>query len=75
MTKKDTIRIEIGYEGGYVTGAVVDAASAEALEQKLVAGESGVVHIDAEDSTIIVAIQKVAYLRRFARDGRLGFGG
>jgi len=75
MTKEDTVRIEIGYEGGHATGAVVQAASADELEQQLAAGEPGVVRLEAEDSTINVVLQRVAYVRRFARDGRLGFGG
>lgn len=75
MTKQDTVRIEIGYEGGHVTGAVVEADSAEELERQLAAGDPGVAVVEAEDSTLSVVLQQVAYLRRYARDGRLGFGG
>jgi hypothetical protein len=75
MSKDDTVRIEIGYRGGHVTGAVVRLESADSLEKQLVDGEAGVVTIEAEDSTINVVLRQVAYLRRFARDGRLGFGG
>ncbi len=75
MSKEDTVRVEIGYHGGPITGAVVAVASAERLEEQLATGEPGVVTIEAEDSTITVVLQQVAYLRRFARDGRLGFGG
>jgi hypothetical protein len=75
MSKDDTVRIEIGYEGGHVTGAVVQVSSADSLEKQLVDGDAGVAMIDAEDSTISVVLSQVAYVRRFARDGRLGFGG
>ena len=75
MSKEETVRIEIGYEGGNVTGAIVDVASADTLEEQLATGEPGVVRLQAEDSTINVVLQQVAYVRRYARDGRLGFGG
>lgn len=75
MSKDDTVRIEIGYRGGHVTGAVVRVASADGLEKQLADGDTGIVTIEAEDSTISVVLRQVAYVRRFARDGRLGFGG
>ena len=75
MTQDETVRIEIGYTGGHATGAVVPISSADDLEKQLATGDPGVVQIDAEDSTISVVLQQVAYVRRFARDERLGFGG
>ena len=75
MTDQDTVRIEIGYEGGHVTGALVQVASADDLEKQLAAGQDGMVTLEAEDSSISVVLQQVAYVRRYAREGRLGFGG
>lgn len=75
MTKDDTVRIEIGYTGGHATGAVVPISSADELEKRLATGDPGVTHLEAEDSAICVVLQQVAYVRRFARDERLGFGG
>ena len=75
MTKDDTVRIEIGYTGGHATGAVVAVASADDLEKRLAKGDPGIAHIEAEDSSISVVLQQDAYVRRFARDERLGFGG
>ena len=75
MSKDETVRIEIGYQGGHVTGAVVQVSSADSLEKQLADGETGLAVIEAEDSMISVVLAQVAYVRRFARDGRLGFGG
>ena len=58
-----------------MTGAVVQVSSADSLEKQLADGETGLAVIEAEDSMISVVLAQVAYVRRFARDGRLGFGG
>lgn len=75
MTEQDTVRIEIGYEGGHVTAASVSVASADELEVQLSAGDGGVVRLETDDASTTVVLGKVAYVRRFARDSQVGFGG
>lgn len=69
----DRIRVEIAFEGGQAMSGVVEAGTADALERALSAGEQSIV-VDAEDGRYTVRLDKVVYLKRFARDSRVGFG-
>ena len=69
----DRIRIEAAFEGGQLMSAVVESATAEALERALAAGEQSLL-VDAEDGRYTVRLDKVVYLKRYARDSRVGFG-
>ncbi|HVD25987.1 MAG TPA: hypothetical protein VNB86_08335 [Gaiellaceae bacterium] len=66
-------RIEIGFEGSQIMSALVTAAAADDLEGALDAARDGTLRLDAEDGHYTVALEKVVYLKRFAREGRLGF--
>lgn len=67
-------RIEVGFEGSQIMSALVTAQAADELEAALRDGASGTLALDAEDGRYTVALQRVVYLKRFAREGRLGFG-
>jgi hypothetical protein len=69
----DRIRVEVAFEGGQAMSGVVEADTADALERALAAGEQSIV-VDAEDGRYTVRLDKVVYLKRFARDSRVGFG-
>jgi hypothetical protein len=66
-------RIEIGFEGSQIMSALVTTMAADELESALDAGKGGTLRLDAEDGHYTVALGKVVYLKRFAREGRLGF--
>ena len=70
----DSIRIEIGFDGGQIMGAVVSAEAVDKLEQALASGEDGSLGLDVEDGRYTVALRRIVYVKRFARDGRVGFG-
>jgi hypothetical protein len=53
--------------------ALVTSEAADQLERALDAGEDGTLALDAEDGRYTVALGRVVYLKRFAREGRLGF--
>ena len=60
--------------------ALVTAAGADSLEQALGsadlragAGEAAL-SLDAEDGRYTIALQRVVYVKRFARESRVGFG-
>jgi hypothetical protein len=67
------IRIEIGFEGSQIMSALVTSNAADELESALGAGQGGTLALDAEDGRYTVALGRVVYLKRFAREGRLGF--
>jgi hypothetical protein len=71
----ERIRIEIGFDGGQGLAALVSLKEADALEQALAAGEDGIVRIEAEDGHYAVSLRKVVFVKRFARETRVGFGG
>jgi hypothetical protein len=72
-TEHDT-RIEIGFEGSQIMSALVTTPAADELEKALSNGSDGTLALDAEDGRYTVALARVVYLKRFAREGRLGFG-
>jgi hypothetical protein len=69
----DRVRIEVAFDGGLIISAVVPADGADRLEAALGAQE-GSFPIDAEDGTYTVVLRRVVYVKRFAREGRVGFG-
>lgn len=80
MVNAERVRIEIAFDGGQIMGASVSPASADALEQALGsadvragAGEAAL-PLDAEDGRYTIALQRVVYVKRFARDSKIGFG-
>ena len=70
----DRIRIEIGFDGGQIMSALVDGAAADRLEQQVATGDEGGFMFDAEDGRYTIALRRVVYVKRFAREGRVGFG-
>jgi hypothetical protein len=72
---EERIRIEVGFEGGQGIAALVPVAVAEELERALANGGDGAHRFDAEDGHYTVALRRVVYVKRFARESRLGFGG
>jgi hypothetical protein len=73
-TDEHDTRIEIGFEGSQIMSALVTSQAADELETALSNGTDGTLALDAEDGRYTVALNRVVYLKRFAREGRLGFG-
>jgi hypothetical protein len=71
---EERIQIEIGFDGSQIMIARVTPASADELERALAAGSESVVALDAEDGRYAVAVRKVVYVKRYARESRVGFG-
>ena len=74
MNSVERVRIELGFEGGQIMSALVPTDAAQELEQALGRGEEGAFGIDAEDGRYTVVLRRVDYLKRFAREARVGFG-
>ena len=70
---EEQVRIEIGFDGGQIMGAYVELSAADALEQALDDGRDGSLAMEAEDGRYTVALRRVVYLKRFSREGRVGF--
>ena len=75
MAEPERVRIEIAFDGGQIMGALVSPAGADALEQALGSGPGEAsLALDAEDGRYTVALRRVVYVKRFARESRVGFG-
>ncbi len=70
---EEFVRIEVALDGGQIMGALVTQASAEALERALRAGSGGTVDLESQEGTIVLVLPRVLYLKRFAREMRVGF--
>ena len=71
----ERVKIEIGFDGGQALNAHVDEASADKLEKALTDGVDGVLSLDSDDGRTIVVTRRIVYVKRLARESRVGFGG
>ena len=74
MAENTYVRIEAGLEGGQILSALVTTASADDLERALNASANSTLSLEAQDGVVLVVVPKVLYVKRFAREGRVGFG-
>jgi hypothetical protein len=70
----EQVRLEIAFDGGQIMGALVSVEDADALERALASGEEGSIALDASDGRYVVHVRRVVYVKRFARESRVGFG-
>ena len=73
MADRELARIEIGFDGGQIMSALVTAASADALERAVGAMSDGTLQLEAEDGRYTVALGRIVYVKRFAREAKVGF--
>jgi hypothetical protein len=71
---KERIRIEIGFDGGQIMSALIDVGDADRLEQLVATGHESGFMFDADDGRYTIALRRVVYVKRFAREGWVGFG-
>ena len=70
---EERVRVEIGFDGGQIMGAYVELAAADKLEQALDEERNGSLALEAEDGRYTVSLRRVVYVKRFTREGRVGF--
>ena len=75
MAEAERVRIEIGFDGGQVMSAHVQTSTADELEQSLDDGSGGTFQIEAEDGRYTVPLARIVYVKRYSREGRVGFSG
>ena len=74
MSEKDKVRIEIAFEGGQAVTVLVPVATADDLDRALANGDVEAISFEAEDGRYTVAVRKVVFAKRYARESRVGFG-
>ena len=70
---EDRVRIEIGFDGGQVMGAVVVMGTADELERVLEKGSDSAFPLETEDGRYMISLRRVVYVKRFTREARVGF--
>ena len=75
MAESQRVRVEVGFDGGQVMSAFVETGVADELERSLGGGSDGSFQLEAEDGRYTVALSRIVYVKRFSREGRVGFSG
>jgi hypothetical protein len=70
---EDRVRIEIGFDGGQVMGAVVETGTVDELERSLGQSTDGAFAIESEDGRYTISLRRIVYVKRFTREARVGF--
>jgi hypothetical protein len=74
MPAEDKVRVEVAYQGGQSFTTLMSNDDADELERRLGSGDESVFTIDAEDGRYAVVLRHIAYVKRFLRESRVGFG-
>jgi hypothetical protein len=74
VAEPDRIRLEIAFRYGQSLTVNVSPKTADELEAALAAGEPDAVTFDAEDGRYTAVVKMIAFVKRHARESRVGFG-
>ena len=74
MSENDRIRIEIAFDGQQVLSVLVPQLTAEDLDRALAGDHDTAYSFEAEDGRYTISLRRVVYVKRFARESRVGFG-
>lgn len=74
MSANDRTRLELAFEGSQVLTVYVPASTADDIDRALSSADSTSLSFEAEDGRYTIAVQKVVFVKRFARESRVGFG-
>jgi hypothetical protein len=74
LVEPDSVRVEVCFDGGQILGATVTVKGADELERALATDQGGTLMLDASDGRYTVMLGRVVYMKRYARESRVGFG-
>jgi len=74
MPDHDRIRIEIAFDGQQVLSVLVPATTADDLDRALAGDHDSAYSFEADDGRYTVHLRRIVYVKRFARESRVGFG-
>ena len=74
MADTERIRIEIAFDGPQVLSVLVPQLTAEDLERALAGDHDTAYSFEADDGRYTIMVRRVVYVKRFARESRVGFG-
>jgi hypothetical protein len=73
MSDNDRIRIEIAFDQ-QVLSVLVPQHAADELDRALASSQDSTFTFDADDGRYTILLRRVVYVKRFARESRVGFG-
>jgi hypothetical protein len=73
MATNERVRLEIAFEGTQVLNVYIPVSTADDIDRALAGGHESL-SFEAEDGRYTIAVGKVVYVKRFARESRVGFG-
>ncbi len=68
------MRIEVAFDGQQTLSVLVAVHVADELDGALAAGRDGTYTFDADDGRYSIVLRRIVYVKRFARESRVGFG-
>ena len=74
MPDSDRVRIEIAFDGQQVLSVLVPQQTAEDLDRALAGDHDSSYSFEADDGRYTVHLRRIVYVKRFARESRVGFG-
>ncbi|MDX6398594.1 MAG: hypothetical protein QOJ43_2002 [Gaiellaceae bacterium] len=74
MAEADSVRVELAFDGGSILSALVTGQGADELERALATEAGGSVMLDTAEGRYTIALSRVVYMKRYARESRVGFG-
>ena len=70
----ERIRIEIAFDGQQVLSVWCPISTADDLDRALAGDHDSAYSFEADDGRYTISLQRVVYVKRFARESRVGFG-
>ena len=74
MADNERIRIEIAFDGQQVLSVLVPQHTADDLERALAGDHDSSFSVEADGGRYTVLTRRIVYVKRFARESRVGFG-
>jgi hypothetical protein len=74
MAESERVRVEIAFRSGQSLTVNIPPAIADELEAALSKGTPDAVSFDADDGRYTAVVKMIAFVKRHARESRVGFG-
>ena len=74
MADQERIRLEVAFRYGQTLTVTVSTETADELEAALAKGEPDALSFEAEDGRYTAVVKTIAFVKRHARESRVGFG-
>jgi hypothetical protein len=71
---EDRVRVEIAFQGGQALTVAVSGSVWDDLARALGNGQAESFAFDADDGSYTVAVRRIVFVKRYARESRVGFG-